>query len=65
MKWSDDQHLPTLRHSLREGGQMDPIPDQIVRGSAFAHPTPTPLAKSLTLPVLVVIVGWANRPDSR
>ncbi|NEO17478.1 MULTISPECIES: hypothetical protein [unclassified Moorena] len=35
---SEDKHLPTLR--LREGGQMDPIRDQIVRGSAFAHPTP-------------------------
>ncbi|WP_158517217.1 hypothetical protein [Moorena producens] len=27
---SEDKHLPTLR--LREGGQMDSIPDYMVRG---------------------------------
>ncbi|NEO74982.1 hypothetical protein [Moorena sp. SIO4G3] len=38
MKWSDYQHLPTLR--LRFGGQIDPIRLLMVRGFAFAHPTP-------------------------
>ncbi|WP_158517218.1 hypothetical protein [Moorena producens] len=37
---SEGQHLPTLRHSQWEGGQIDRIPDEIVRCEAFAHPTP-------------------------
>ncbi|EGJ31097.1 MULTISPECIES: hypothetical protein [Moorena] len=48
------------------GWANDRIPDYMVIGYEFAHPT-TPLFHYLVLhqDIEVVIVGWANRPDSR